>query len=130
MDENKQRRIIAEACGWSRMSMHVNIRSGKSLWTSGGELLCGTPPKDKGKPEDEQAFEPVPDYLNDLNAMNEAENTLRIGSDRLNDILGTYRDYLCKIIGCAWYQSKEIITATAAQRAEAFIRTLGLWEND
>ena len=64
----------------------------------------------------------VPDYLNDLNAMYEAEKVLR--ADQLAD----YFDRLCHQVidgslapaGCVWH-------ATAAQRAEAFLRTLSLW---
>ena len=52
-----------------------------------------------------------PDFLNDLNAMHEAEKVLTADQwhkyDRLN--------------GWKW-------NATATQRAEAFLRTIGKWE--
>jgi hypothetical protein len=64
----------------------------------------------------------LPDYLNDLNAMHEAEKILNQQQAR------DYAEHLGHSAqdgtwaGChIWYQS-------AAQRAEAFLRTLNLWE--
>lgn len=63
--------------------------------------------------------EPLPDYLNDLNAMHEAEKMLQHNEK------------------CLYHTALHIITklnktwiwlATAAQRAEAFLRTIGKWE--
>jgi len=54
-------------------------------------------------------------YCNDLNAMHEAEKTLRGGEwDAYVDLLAD-----------TWIQ---VAHATARQRAEAFLRTLGKWE--
>jgi hypothetical protein len=60
----------------------------------------------------------LPDYPNDLNAMHEAEVVIiKSGYTAIR----TYEDLLQK-------QIANIIFATAAQRAEAFLRTLNLWE--
>jgi len=62
----------------------------------------------------------VPDYLNDLNAMHEAEKTLPPAQ------FWEYADFLRQFhngLGVDGY-----ITATAAQRAEAFLRTICKWE--
>ncbi len=61
-------------------------------------------------------YAPEPDYLTDLNAMHSAEETLN--SEQLDEyhvqlIMKTYRIY----------------RATARQRAEAFLRTLGKWKD-
>ena len=77
----------------------------------------------------------LPNYLNDLNAMREAENRLNYYQ------LSTYEDMLVKVVNAGdsatwWYEDSgyrlAVIRATAAQRAEAFLRTLNLWtdEND
>ena len=59
----------------------------------------------------------LPDYPNDLNAMHEAEVVIiKSGYTAIR----TYEDLLQK-------QIANIIFATAAQRAEAFLRTLNLW---
>ena len=58
----------------------------------------------------------VPDYLNDLNAMHEAENSLTTSQ------MTTMSQYLHRKIGVLWG------FATAAQRAEAFLRTIGKWK--
>ena len=60
-----------------------------------------------------------PDYLADLNAMHEAENVI-IRADLLFEYgmhISTDHDY------------EHLLRATAAQRAEAFLRTLGKWED-
>jgi len=64
-------------------------------------------------------YAPEPDYLNDLNAMHEAMKTLslKMGFEfcsHLND-MGILGDW-------------DMLTATAAQRAEAFLKTIGKWE--
>jgi len=67
-----------------------------------------------------------PDYFNDLNAMHEVEKILR--SDKwkwlsyvnsLNEMPSLQDEWLCASLH-----------ATAAERAEAFGRTLNLWTND
>lgn len=59
----------------------------------------------------------LPDYLTDLNAMHEAEEHLR------GHQFQRYAEMLDDIIG-----SLGGIRATARQRAEAFLRTLGKWK--
>lgn len=58
-------------------------------------------------------------YCTDLNAMHEAENTLA------GQQFPAYTFVLNDIEGSLWG-----IRATARQRAEAFLRTLGKWEED
>jgi hypothetical protein len=59
----------------------------------------------------------VGDPLSDLNAMHEAEKTRVMDESSV-----TYLEWLARL-SCPW-------CATAAQRAEAFLRTLGLWEGE
>lgn len=105
MKPELQQIAIAEACGWK--------------W----ERLCTG--ELHGKPVGEQGpFREVPDYLNDLNAMHEAEKVLteeqRIAySDCTYDIALKAQKETGK---WRW------ISLTAAQRAEAFLRTIGKWE--
>ena len=66
--------------------------------------------------------ERIPDYLNDLNAMHKAEKTL-------NPIQAA--EYARILTSIAWQSEQPVfapMTATAAQRAEAFLRTLNLWK--
>jgi hypothetical protein len=96
MKPELQRIKIAEACGFN-----------KSQWLElGSGIVFGTSAS-------------IPDYLNDLNAMHEAE-TLRIAGEFDME----YREMLDRVCG----QYSIIYRATAAQRAEAFLRTLNLWE--
>ena len=68
----------------------------------------------------------LPDYLNDLNAMHEAENVLlnKCDNDPQDNL---WIDYLANLLIAAPYCLRE--HATAAQRAEAYLRTLNLWKD-
>jgi len=61
----------------------------------------------------------IPDYCNDLNSMHEAEKVLT-GLNR-----HAFCDGLFDIVADHLW---EVLTATARLRAEAFLRTLGKWE--
>ena len=60
----------------------------------------------------------IPDYLNDLNAMHDAEKVLI-----LDCVWATYLGELSVVVA-----EKSLVHATAAQRAEAFLRTIGKWK--
>lgn len=69
---------------------------------------------------------PFPNYCNDLNAMHEAEKVLDYEQceafvDTITDTTHAAIDY-----EAPWDFTR--IHATAEQRAEAFLRTLGKWE--
>jgi len=100
MNAEEQRIAIAKACGWGESAF------GK--WHRHGVIL-----PDPMNP---------PDYLNDLNAMHEAEEVL---TD-----LNLYRKFLYLVVlEDPSNTSNEPAWATAAQRAEAFLRTIGVWTN-
>ena len=61
----------------------------------------------------------LPDYLNDLNAMHEAE---KIIWEHINPIIPFTFEWHLDDMGV-----ERIAHATAAQRAEAFLKTLNLW---
>ena len=85
---------------------------------------CGIASKDHWGPlyKTEQGYaRDCPDYLNDLNTMHEAEKSLDDVTQR-----GDYWDYLSSLT----HEGFEMCHATAAQRAEAFLRTVGKWEED
>jgi hypothetical protein len=105
MNKASQRIAIAKACGWKT---HVGF------WFN--EELDKTRPKS----DDGIRIEP-PDYLNDLNAMHEAESVLF--KDEF--LWMKYRDELHK-----FYYTNDTFSPTASQRAEAFLRTLGKWTQE
>ena len=61
----------------------------------------------------------IPDYLNDLNAMHEAEKTL---TDKAHE------EFRLNLYDLIRDDSRLIVSSTASQRAEAFLRTIGKWE--
>jgi hypothetical protein len=117
MNKEKQRIAIAEACGWKDIkdtnheSVDISSRS-ISYWSG----LTGVPPEFIHY---ENRIR-IPGYLSDLNAMHEAEKVLT------RDQLDTYLFELHEIIGHNHIE-RYAVTATAAQRAEAFLKTIGKW---
>jgi hypothetical protein len=114
MKQIQQRIKIAEACGWRSVAFHPIARS----------LLYGWPKSNKGCLSSEREL--VPDYLNDLNAMHEAEKNLDVAQSEEYIAFLYYGDQHEH----AWDQTAafEVATSTAAQRAEALLRALNLWE--
>ena len=103
MKPEEQRIAIAKTCGWQFIPEYHHGEDQPPEFTTvtpDGKHLCGY----------------YPDYLNDLNAMHEAEKILT------NDQRDDYFDRLL------WVGPP--LFSTAAQRAEAFLRTLNLWRDD
>jgi hypothetical protein len=113
-----QRIAIAEACGFERD--HSSLTG--THWHKGAVFY----------------LHELPDYLSDLNAMHEAEKALPAES-RINypmqllHIIWRPEPKLIPEPERGWWQITThempmLLGATAAQRAEAFLRTLGKWE--
>ena len=110
MKKEQQRIKIAEACGYSK---GWDYRSG---WSS--------------TPWNEWCIKSLPDYLNDLNAMHEAKQSLwkmdwgyrYIFNDHLANIIKG------RIVNRNEWDAETLLDATAEQQAEAFLRTLKLWQ--
>jgi hypothetical protein len=109
MSPEAQQIAIAKACGWTKVRRFSETATFPGWIPPGGKF-----PKPK-----------LPDYLNDLNAMHEAEKILTYEQKNI------YRRWL----ECLYRQEDESEHecewhATAAQRAEAFLRTLNLWTDE
>lgn len=112
MTPEAQRIAIAEACGWKGF----HFRSERHLFATAPHQ---TP---NGGPIG------VPDYLNDLNAMHEAENTLTerewfIYGDKLHEVLNADASVRGK-------RDAYRMHASSHHRAEAFLKVKGKWEDD
>lgn len=102
MTDEQINQRIAEACGWTDI----------------GECTCGF--KLRGYPPEYSAHgKHIPNYCTDLNAMHEAEEFL------YGNLWIQYVNELADIEGSLFG-----IRSTARQRAEAFLRALGLWKTD
>jgi hypothetical protein len=76
-------------------------------------------------PDSVQPLSTIPDYLNDLNAMHEAWKML----DNYNQ--SVFTGELIEIIQREpGVGTLGAINAIAAQRGEAFLKTLGLWKEE
>lgn len=111
MTPEQQRIAIAESCGWK---WKAKVKGAIKVWH---------------KPPDMVFYDhQLPDYPNDLNAMHDAEKSCILETFEKSLL---FRNALHKIC-CDGHNYKIeaslIWHATAAQRAEAFLRTLNLWK--
>jgi hypothetical protein len=107
MTPDQQRIAIAEICGWRLVEDNPDF---EPYWEDpkGNMIAVGS------------AMHRLPDYLSDLNAMHEAEETFQ-------DNATLWHKY-ASIIDKDYVNQPYTIGAAAAQRAEAFLRTVGRWE--
>jgi hypothetical protein len=123
MNEQEQRIAIAEACGWT-------------IRRTGGAIPLHQVFEPSGKPccpyatagDSWRGY--LPDYLHDLNAMHEAEKMLK--ENQHGDFEAFIMQVCCPDQGEAEGEFEldsfwPTLHATAAQRAEAFLRTIGKW---
>jgi len=95
MTKEQQRIAIAESCGWKTDKRGFGWLSPRGYYA------------------------PEPDYLNDLNAMHDAEKVL---------VSLQWVSYLRRLQTLCDESVTWPIHATASQRAEAFLRTIGKWK--
>ena len=103
MNPEQQRVAIAEACG--------RVQRADGFWFPAGKYYGSAG---------------IPNYLNDLNAMHDAEKVL----DPKGKDCG-YEYWLrtvCHIPERESAKGRYFYRATASQRAEAFLRTIGKWK--
>jgi hypothetical protein len=120
MTPKEQRIAIAEACGWTATVDDDQFwRATRADGSMTSDLWCSMSSVwNVG----------IPDYLNDLNDMHDAEKVL---TDEIEN--NEFERYckklseLCCPIKCGGSGCGFTITATASQRAEAFLRTIGKW---
>lgn len=124
MTPEKQQRAIEKACGWI-IANPENDRPDYRHWT---------PPGCVAKHNHMYGDKP-PNYLADLNSMHEAKKVLcdkGLMLEFVNQLVGI----VCSAMGFRWDKVTAddhlilIANATAEQEAEAFLRVMGLWEED
>jgi hypothetical protein len=103
MTNQKINKAIAKYLGWKEFSSFSDCKQiiGKRPFFKNGKIVSYT------------VDQYVPDYCRDLNAMHEAEKVLTTAQTT------TMSQYLHRRLGMLWG------FATASQRAEAFLRTIG-----
>ena len=107
MSPEQQRIAIAEACGWTIHRTQAEIFSNCGHRFSaplGSSVFTGR--------------HALPSYLDDLNAMHEAEEALTPEQE------AEYVTTLCLEV----QPEPRLYHATASQRAEAFLKTIGKWQ--
>lgn len=129
---------IAEACGWTveHSTKHSPFAPKKSeLWhlLFNGQIKevfhWGNPVVKLDNPTLKECTSSLPDYPNDLNAMHEAVTTLcqedqGVFWNKLNEVVSRTTKEIKMSFGF------HLVNATARQRAEAFLRTIGKWKEE
>lgn len=117
MSPEAQRIAIAKACGWQ---CHRPFMGGEHWYPPNLHPLSNVIGYN------------LPDYLNDLNAMAEVEKM--IPDDESSTGRWGYIGHLIHITGAesleVYREAFILSSATAAQRAEAFLRTIGKCDDD
>ena len=122
MTEEDQNIAIAEFCGYRHDICNVGINGTKlwGYWRPNGNFSEGT--------------WHLPKYTKSLDAMHGAEEKLPLSEDSKNGLyIEVYPEELARIVGANldsdnWSETLKMIHATAAQKAEAFLRTIGKWK--
>ena len=117
MKPEHQRIAIAEACG----AVWKAYDEGRRILTFHRAAVCAGGTHRWDLDGSRSLGNDIPDYPNDLNAMHEAEKVC-LDQDYLENF---YNSHLLDATNDAderWWM------ATAAQRAEAFLKTIGKWE--
>lgn len=130
MTPESQRLALAKWAGWKFIEHRIGsdiVDVASFPWA----CLSGMNPKD-------DTMDGLPDYLHDLNAVAQLEERLDAKEARV------FGEQLCKVMtphSANWgfilyskypwtgFDVYTLAHATAAQRCEALLRTLGLWEN-
>lgn len=118
MTPEAQRIAIAETMGWRECVTESLGCHGKFPKEYRGDVMNPFTGEDRAW---------IPDYLNDLNAMHDAEKVLSIKlpsepfteSEKTRYVISLRQ--MCGGKGC--------VVATASERAEAFLRTIGKWDD-
>jgi hypothetical protein len=103
MTDQQINAAIAEACGWKEIRDNV---VGKAPGETANRVFF------------------LPNYSTSLNMMHEAEKVI------LPKFSNFYANKLALITGADCSDEPVFFCATARQRAEAFLRTLGKWEDE
>lgn len=112
MSPERQRIVIAEACGWRIIHDSRRSEDGRAHQIPPGKTI-------EWFIQNGEPFIELPDFLNDLNAMAEAERTL---TDE------QYEIFALRLGPLTSNRRREYISASAGARAEAFIHGIGKWE--
>jgi hypothetical protein len=125
MTDQEINQMIAEACGWTGLF----VATGKEEWLGTfayeyeGKLLGFH----SNQTKDDHAHE-IPRYYNDLNAMHDAWDVGIKNSGEDEAFCRQLRLISCPD-KCDCAECSYVVNATARQRAEAFLRTLGKWKD-
>jgi hypothetical protein len=100
LNDSDLRMKVAQACGFTFGRTNDDA---EQCWRKGGRWVA------------------IPDYAGDLNAMREAENTALLNRQQWDDYEETLRTVMGK---SPWEGEPYLFSATARQRAEAFLLTM------
>ena len=117
MNNRAINKAIAEFLGWKELDFHLD----------GKRILGDRPTFSNGKIISYTVDQYVPDYCSDLNLIHEIEKTL--DDDQWLDYMLNLQDVLQRHPDRGkWVVCQDNMHSTAAQRAKAFVKTIGKWK--
>ena len=117
MDNRAINKAIVEFLRWKELDFHLD----------GKRILGDRPTFSNGKIISYTVDQYVPDYCNDLNLMREAERLL--DDDQWLEYMLNLQDVLQRDpYRGKWIVCQDNMHSTAAQRAKAFVKTIGKWK--
>lgn len=132
MTDQEIRIEIAECCGWKWVGMHGSKKHGYWYLNLKQENM---PIAESGKFGGATPSYSLPNYPEDLNAMHEACQTLgydqsaQFVNELVRVIMGTGEKPSEEYLKSPLSSIRMAVNATAHQRAEAFLRTVGKWKD-
>ena len=115
--------VIAEYCGWTKIKEIDYQPFGTDPYIDGpDQMLVGIHPESDS---DSDEYEAIPNYCKDLNAIQEVVNTLK---DPIQQSYYVYYLGDWSTFEKGEYATFGIVNSTAKERAKAFLKTIGKWE--
>lgn len=126
MNDQEINIAIAEACGWEfRPVCEIPEDAPDYAERKSKAVMCWVRPGN-----DDWQIEQLPDFCKDFNAMHEAEQRVFNGPEY--DSRFEFVSHLARILnpvhGYRMTDAVDLLDATARQRAEALLKTIGKWK--
>lgn len=127
MSPEAQQKAIAQAVGYYLIHDEETSSIALRAPTIEKDRAWRFPWHRDGDDAEQFAWEDAPDFLNDLNAMHEA--VMGYFNTKTPETFFAYLKNVARAANASPdFLTMAVVHATAAQRAEAFLRTIGKWE--
>lgn len=130
MSPEQQRIKIAEACGWTDCNWYED-NAGPGFWNGYPPTVIGVDKSGDWQAVKAQHHKPLPNYTASLDAMAEAEKVLTDEEwvDYCAELVNRAPTFPQYGLGSGTDKARRLASATAARKAEAFLRAKSPWQD-